>query len=291
MTIRIHAQSIYTPQHPHYGVEGYAAINSGILRAYAKVLRPDTVVEPRFLPRSTWYTSHAYLEMLNNAEIVRGIVDAEAAGFDVAFIRCGNDPAIREARESVRFPVVAMTESAMHLACQLGSRFALIGVDEKSGPLVERNLRAYGLEGRAIARRPYRIPRDPRWNDLLGESPRWFESADFVHEKIVPAFEEAAQECIDEGAEVIVTACALYASLTLAGYNTIGGTTVPVVESVAVGIKNAEMQGELYRSLGLSTSKHLTYQSYLTAEMRDRLTADFFPPEAEPKSLSQRRVA
>ena len=148
----------YTVDHPGFSPEGYECINKGVQRIYEKVLRPDTEIDACFVPRSTFYTSHSYLETLNNAEIVRGIIAGEQQGYDVAFVRCGNDPAIREARESVKIPVVAMTESAMHLACQLGARFALIGVDDKSIPLVERNLRLYGLEGQAIARRPMRVP-------------------------------------------------------------------------------------------------------------------------------------
>lgn len=277
MGIRIHAQSIYTVDHPGFSAAGYETINKGIARVYEQVLRPDTQVDVRFVPRSTFYTSHAYLELLNNAEIVRGIIRGEEAGCDVAFVRCGNDPAIREAREMVRMPVVAMTEAAMQIACRLGSRFALIGVDDKSTPLVERNIRLYGLEGRAIARRPVRIPTAPGWGGCVAEGPLWFESPDYVRANVIPAFEQVARECIDEGAEVIVTACALYGCLTLAGYNKVSGSEVPVLDSVAVGIKAAEMMGDLYRTLGVSTSKHLTYQSLVPADMREQLTAPFFP--------------
>lgn len=277
MGTRIFAQSIYTEAHPTWSDEGYRAINDGIRAVYAKVLRPDTVVDFNFVPRSTWMTSHAYLEMINNLEIVRGVIAAAESGdYDVAFIRCGNDPGVREAREAVTIPVVATSESGMLLACQLGSRFACLGVDDKSGPLVLRNLRQYGLESRAIAHRPYRIPTDPHWGEYLSVSPKWFTDRDFVWDKVIPAFEVAARECIADGAEVIVTACALYASLTHAGYSRVSGTEVPVVESVAVGIKNAEMQGDLHRSLGLRTSKHLTYQNLITPETRDALTAPWF---------------
>jgi len=276
MGTRIFAQSIYTEAHPTWSAEGYGAINDGIRQVYATVLRPDTEVDMHFVPRSTWLTSHAYLEMINNIEIVRGVIDgAESGGYDVAFIRCGNDPGVREARESVTIPVVATSESGMLLACQLGAKFALLGVDEKSGPLVERNLRLYGLDSRAI-HRPYRIPRADHWDAALSEAPRWFTDPDYVHDRVIPPFEDAARRCIDDGAEVIVTACALYASLTLAGYSRVTGTEVPVVESVAVGIKNAEMQGDLHRSLGLATSKHRTYQSLVAPEVRDALTAPWF---------------
>ena len=50
-----------------------------------------------------------------------------------------------------------------------------------------------------------------------------------------------------------------------------------MVDSLAVGIKTAEMTGDLYRTLGVATSKHLSYQSQLLPETRDALMAPFFP--------------
>lgn len=282
MPIRIHVQAIYPPRMPGFGGEdgdGYARINEGVARVFRKVLRPDTEATIGYLPRSTYMTSHSHLEMLNNIEILRGVIEAEKAGCDVAFIRCGNDPAVRESREAVSIPVVGMSEAAMHFACQLGAGFALIGVDAKSGPLVERNLRLFGLESRAISRRPVRLPEGDAFQEIVRQGPLWFDSPDFLLENVIPTFERVAHSCIEDGAEVIVTACALYSSLTLAGYNRISGTNVPVVESVAVGIKTAEMLGDLHRSLGISTSKHLTYLNQLTPQIRDSLMAPYFPQQ------------
>lgn len=277
MALRLFSQHIGTEERPYNPDGGYKKILAGVGRVYRQVLRPDTVIEQRCVPRSTYYTSHAWLEMLNNAEIVQGIIDAEKEGFDAALVCCGNDAGVHQAREAVQLPVTGIAEAAMHLACQLGARFALIGVDAKSGALVERNLRLSGLEGRAISRKPVRMPDVPYWDSCLAEGPTWFESADYVREKIIPAFDKVARECIEDGAEVICTACGMFGALTLAGYNKVTGTEVPVLDCVAVGAKMAEMQADLRRSLGISTSKHLSYQSLLTPEMRDRLAAPFFP--------------
>jgi allantoin racemase len=280
--IRIHVQAIYPPKMPGFGGDdgdGYARINRGVERVFRKVLRPDTQVDIAYLRRSTFMTSYSHLELLNNVEILRGVMDAEKAGYDVAFIRCGNDPAVRESREAVSIPVVGMSEAAMHFACQIGARFALIGVDAKSAPLVERNLRLFGLENRAISRRPVRHPEGEAFQQVVRQGPLWFDSPDYVREHVIPAFEQVAHACIEDGAEVIVTACALYSALTLAGYRKIGGTEVPVVESVAVGVKTAEMLGDLHQSLGISTSKHLTYRNELPGPMRDSLAAPYFAPE------------
>ena len=122
---------------------------------------------------------------------------------------------------------------------------------------------------------PVRCPHDPAWYGLLTRSPEWFASPEFVWENVVPIFERAAMECIEDGAEVICTACALYAAFTLAGYTKVTGTEVPVIEATAAGIKTAEMFGEMRQLTGLSTSKQLTYQNLIPAEMRDNLMAPY----------------
>jgi allantoin racemase len=284
VSLKIHTQNIYPPQMPGFdadGEDGYAVINAGVRKVYEKVLRPDTEVTMNYVPRSTFHTSHAYLELLNNAEIVRGVIrGAEEEGADVAFVRCGNDPGILAARESVAIPVVGMSEAALHTAAQLGSKFAVIGVDDKSLPLFEANLLRYRLEGHAISRLPVRMPEGPDFQEVVRAGAKWFGDPDFVWDKVVPPFEEVARGCIADGAEIIVTGCALMAALTLADYRMVSGTQVPVLESVAVGIKTAEMWGDLYRSVGLTTSKHRTYRSDVDPTMRDMLAAPFFPANA-----------
>ena len=276
MTTRIHVQGIYTEAHPTKGLDGYRVINDGMRRVYETVLRPDTKVDLHYVPRTTFMTNHSSLALLNNAEVVRGVVQAEREGYDVAFVRCGNDPAIAEARESVRIPVVGMTEASMHLACSLGDRFAVIGVDEKSTVLVAQNIRRFGLAARAISDRPARSPAGDTWRDLIADGVAWFDDPGFVHERVVPEFETVARACIDAGAEVIVTGCALFAAFTLAGYRQVTGTEVPVVESMAVGIKTAELMGDLHRTLGLSHSKHLTYRDDVPASLRSSIDQTWF---------------
>jgi allantoin racemase len=274
MAVKIYLQNIGPRDNPAYTGDGYLQVSAGMKKLYEKMTHQDTVVEEGFTTRFMTGTSHYYLETINDVEIIDGIIKAEARGFDVAMIRCGNDPALQQAREAVNIPVIGMVESGMHLATRLGGKFALLGVDDKSKPLTERNLRNYGLESRAIVN-PVRCPHDPAWYGLLTRSPEWFASPEFVWENVVPIFERAAMECIEDGAEVICTACALYAAFTLAGYTKVTGTEVPVIEATAAGIKTAEMFGEMRQLTGLSTSKQLTYQNLIPAEMRDNLMAPY----------------
>ena len=275
MATKIWTQDIWTVEVPYMPNDGYRRVGRGLSRIYKKVLHADTIVSQNYVPRSTYYTTSSYLELLNNAEIIRGIIEGEKEGYDVAMIVCGNDPGLHQAREAVNIPVVGITQAAMLLACQLGSRFALITVDPKCIPLVERNIKLYGLEDRAIARQPVRLPDDPSWLSVLAEMPTWFESVEYTRQYVIPAFEKVAKECIEDGAEVICTACGGYGCLTLAGYHKVTGTEVPVIENVVAGIKMAELLGDMRRVLGISTSKQLTYQS-LPPEIRDEMAKPFF---------------
>lgn len=238
-------------------------------RLFKRVAREDSTIEIRRLKRSSYMVMSPYLELLNTIEVIDGIIQAEKEGFDVAIIGCGNDPGLYEAREAVSIPVVGPTESAMHLACLLGSRFAVITIIQRLVPFVERNLRLYGLESRAIARRPVRSC------EAGFEFPKWFLTPNYINEHIVPPFEKIARECIDEGAEVIVTACcALGPALTMAGYNKVRDTHVPVIDCASVAIKMAELLSDIRKTLGISTSKSLTYKS-LPKEIMRKMSKPF----------------
>ena len=243
-------------------------LRDGQAELFRRVARSDTVVEQSFVPKSPYNTMYSFLELLNDAELVKGIIRAERGGFDAGVIGCGNDPGLKEAREATSFPVVSVTEAAMHLACMLGSKFAAIIVDKRCIPLVERNIRQYGLEGRAISHRPVRSI------EYADHMPQWYGSADFTREHVIPKFEAVAKACVDDGAEVIATACGGFGALALAGYNKIGGTEVPIVNNLVAGLKLAEMLVDIRQTLGVSTSKHLSY-SCLPRELFDELTRPF----------------
>ena len=153
----------------------------------------------------------------------------------------------------------------MHLACMLGSRFAIITIIDELVPFVERNLMLYGLESKAIARRPVRSC------EVGFDFPAMFEDSQLI----IPKFEKTALEFIEEGAEVIVVACCgLGPALTVAGYLKVEDTDVPVIDVASAAIKMAELKSDMNSCLGISTSKHLTYQS-ISSEMINEMTKSF----------------
>jgi allantoin racemase len=206
-----------------------------------------------FLPRASYLVASKYMELLNDAYILDELIKREPS-FDAAIIGCFNDPGLCEARESLRIPVVGVGEAAMLAACMLGRNFGVVTVRKKLIPIIEENVRRYGLESRLAGPTPIRsCELDEKLYPAMLARPK---------EIAVPAFEAQAKALAEDGAEVVVVGCAsLGPALSLAGYNVVAGTRVPVVNGTSVAVKFAEALGSLKRDLGLATSKALKYQS------------------------------
>lgn len=263
-------QDVWTKDVPTLGDTGpmYEIINE---RVFKRVAREDSVIEIRRLKRSSYMVMSPYLSLLNTIEVINGIIQAEKEGFDVGIIGCGTDPGLYEARGAVSIPVVGPGEAAMYLACLLGSKFAVVTIIERFVPFVERSIRLYGLESRTIDRRPVRSC------EVGFEFPKWFSTPNYINENVIPPFERVSKECIGEGAEVIVTGCVgLGPPLTMVGYNKVAGTEVPVIDCASAAIKIAELLSDIRKTLGISTSKSLTYQS-LPEKMMDEMRKPFYP--------------
>lgn len=221
---------------------------------FKEVFGPGLELSAGYNQRSVYFSSSPFMELHNNIGLLDGLLRAEKEGCDVAVISCGDDPALEEAREALAIPVVSVTESGMLLACMLGKRFATIGVDPDCERVVEKNLQRYGLESRAIRNSPVRTA------NFYEDISRWFTDPDYVRKTVIPKFEEVARGAIEDGAEVIVTACGSFACFSRMGYNKVDGTSVPVIEGVAASAQMARALASMRKSFGVSTSKHKTYK-------------------------------
>lgn len=233
-----------------------------LLRDYfPTVARPDTEVVMRHLPVSGNYVRSLYTELLNNRAIVENAITAAEEGFDAVVLGCWADP-LWEVRAELNIPVMSISEASLLLALTLGARLAVITVAPGVVPTIEMDLRLYGLESRAI-NRPVRSLDPPSDGSML------LESVTNPHARFIPNFERVARQCIADGAEVIVVGCGYYGPiLSVHGYNEIPGTGVPVVDCSAAGLKVAETQVDLYKSIGLRKSTAL----YFKPSPRDALT-------------------
>jgi Asp/Glu/hydantoin racemase len=136
----------------------------------------------------------------------------------------------------------------------LGRNFGIVTVRKKLIPVIEDNIRRYGLESKLIRQNPIRsCELDEKLYPAMFSDP-----ANIA----IPPFEAEAKKLVADGAEVVIAGCAsLGPALSMAGYQSVSGTRVPVVNATGVAVKMAEAFGYLKRALGISTSKALKYQS------------------------------
>ena len=220
---------------------------------FPKVARADTIIDVRHQAQSGNFIRSQYTELINNRNVVENAIDAQAEGYDAVVLGCWADP-LWELRSELDIPVHSIGEASFLMAMTLGLRFAVVTVAPGVVPLIEKDLWVYGLEKRAI-HRPVRSLEPASDADLLLESIKDPEA------RFLPNFERVAQDCIAAGAEVIIVGCGYYGPiLSVHGYNEIPGTGVPVLDCSAAGLKLAEAQVDLQKSLNLRKSTALYFQ-------------------------------
>lgn len=72
---------------------------------------------------------------------------ASDAGASVIIIGCFDDTGLHEARAIAACPVIGIGQAAYHLAVLAGERFSVVTTLPASVPVLERNIRSYGLSG------------------------------------------------------------------------------------------------------------------------------------------------
>lgn len=221
---------------------------NGVKQLVQRVKSPSTQVDHVWLNRSVDLNWYPYLEMLNDIEIIDQLIKEEKNGYNAAIIGCYADPGLREARGVLDIPIVGLSEAAMLFAQTLGSRFACVTVLENFAPILEKNLRVYGWENRAITNRPIRY--------FNIEWPKLINAFKGNGKALMHDFEKVALSCVEDGADVVIAGCAyLGSALSLCGYQNVAQTRVPIVDCVGTGVAMAEAMARLYQQVGMSPSR------------------------------------
>ena len=222
----------------------------GMQKVADRVARPDTEVVFNPFTRDAESPMNPYYKMACDDNMVENVIQAERAGYDASLIGCYYDPGLMEAKCATDYPVVGVAQSAMLLAQMLGRKFACMTLTDMAVPLLEQNVRLYGLEAWATHRpvRALKVEYPVMWSQLLkaylGDP-----------QPLIQTFEEAAVVCVEDGADVITTGCVwMGPAFTLAGYREVGNTGVQVVDSFAAGISMLEMMLQLHQSIGVTRS-------------------------------------
>jgi allantoin racemase len=228
---------------------GTAAFDEHISSILDKVRRKDVQPTVVHLPKGPNHLEYHYYEHLVSHDMLNEIRRAEAEKFDAVVIGCFYDPGLREARELVRIPVIGPAESTMLVACTLGHKFSILVGRRKWIPKMESNARVYGLRDRLASIRPLEI----RVTEMLAQQEKLKESTT----------REARAAVEEDGAEVIVMGCTAESGFADELSKALG---VPLLDPVVTSWKFAEMQADMYSTLGISHSKAYGYESPPKAE-------------------------
>jgi allantoin racemase len=147
---------------------------------------------------------------------------AAKAHADAIVLGCFGDPGLDAFRELVRVPVVGPCEAAMHAACQLGHRFAIVTVLDSVVAQLHRLARIAGLDSRVATILAVEIP---------------------VLELGADSYESVLSGCrraLGSGADTLVLGCMSMAFLGVAERlsDELG---VPVVNPARTALKTAEL--------------------------------------------------
>jgi Asp/Glu/hydantoin racemase len=244
------------------------AYEEAMRRHLKKVLRPDTEVAFHGQLPGTYPANYpgddiayAYLFWIHGNQWIAAARAAERDGFD-AFASCTlPNPMLREMRTVVDIPVIGMGETTFHSATMFGKRFGTLIFIERMVPVYEELIRNYGLTGNSAGV----FASGLHFRDVL----QGFAEPGPVIER----FREAARRIIAErGADVIVPGeVPLSILLAVNGVNRIDD--VPVLDTLALTMKTAEMMVELKRATGIAHSRHGWASAAPTKERLDQVAA------------------
>jgi allantoin racemase len=234
------------------GLENYRAF---LARHASKVLDSSVSVDLHGLKPGS-YHGRAVTPALRNAFVYHRILDqildyaieAERSGFDAFVIGSFSEPFLREIRSVVRIPVVSILESTLLVSCSLGKSVAPIANGPEIAAVVDSAVESHGMGKRVLpAVSLYPAWHEPELAQAFGDPGR-----------VIEAFTASARACIAAGAEVIVPAEGVLATvLSDNGVTAIDGA--PVMDVFATTWHYGRMLIDLQRTFGLQVSDVGTY--------------------------------
>ena len=220
----------------------------GLAERARKVARPGVEVAFHGMPEGIYgkhtpaeAALHPYIASLTLQCFLDNALRAEAEGYDVFAVGSVQDPGLEEARSLVDIPCVGYGESAMHFACLLGGRFAVLLFQEGFDQMMDLRVRRLGLENRAI-------PSVLVETDFAGVSRGLQDPTQLVEQ-----FTRAAKRAIAQGAEALIPG-QLYLSEAMARAGVTRIDDVPIVDGLSTTLKMAEAMSDLHR-LGVSVTR------------------------------------
>jgi Asp/Glu/hydantoin racemase len=220
-----------------------------------KVLRGEAQLSVHGL-RAGSYAGRAATPALINAFVFHRVLDqiidnaivAEKSGYDAFIIGSFSEPFLREIRSIVRIPVVSILESSMLIGCSLGKKVIPISNAPQVAAMTINAVEKHGLSERVLQA----VSLDPAWHEpalaVAIESP----------DKVIDAFLADARKWIQRGAEVVLPAEGILATV-LAANGVVRVDGAPVIDVFAAAWRHAVTMVSLRRICGIEVSEVGTY--------------------------------
>jgi Asp/Glu/hydantoin racemase len=177
---------------------------------------------------------------------VDNALEAAANRYDGFVLGHFQDSGLYEARAAVELPVVGLGEASLHWAAQLGRNVARVSIDPVFSRWHLEQADAYGLSGR--------VTHVAGLGAVVEDFAPAFAREEEAVERLIGRLRELVEELVAAGADVVVPAGALPA-LLLARHGGNGFGAIPVVNCVAVALKQAEVAVKLRALTRLGASR------------------------------------
>jgi allantoin racemase len=222
---------------------------AGILRHAKKILSPDIQLEVRGVDKGTSALHFMAFDFLNNAQVFKGLLQAQKEGFDAVAIGCFLDPILDELREVMDIPVQSLGETGMLTACMIGKLFSVVSyVPQLNNKRYAELIHKYGLKERSAGLTSFDLPFEALDNGFKDPS------------EVIEKFTRAGREAVKKGAEVLLPGCGCLNLILAENHiSEIDGATVLDVSGVLM--KSAELMLVLRKVSGTRVSRRGFYEA------------------------------
>lgn len=233
-----------------------------------RVKRKDTEIVHKYVAhlRRASDTVLAFPILLNKIDVVQRAVEAQAEQCDAVLVACSGDPGVIEARTLLDIPMIGPMEAALHLAAQYGRKIGIVtALDPSWAEYCATMADSAGLSSRIAGVESIDIPSPVAFTE-------GFANPTPVREAMI----RAAKKLVERGANVIVLGSA---GLSVMASNTelaeVPGMGVPILDTISVGLKFAEMRVDLTKHLKVPVISRVGMFEKMDEKNRRRLVKLF----------------
>lgn len=215
-----------------------------VLRAILDDIRdPDTRIDIHGITRVGGLGKQmTYLDHLETHEVIDNALKAQAEGYDAFLIGHFSDTGLEEIRKFVHIPVLALCESAIHQAAMMGANFAVVAINEKGAQRNVEKIARYGLRSRL-----HSVPR-MTMDRTLDLNLAFTDVKE--RRRVCDQFLGAANQAVDAGAEVVISAGGVVMALLVAAGVHQAARGAPILNGILALVKNAEAAVKMNRVMG-----------------------------------------